>query len=171
MSGAARRRLKRALSGCLAVSALTAGAAGCSTSSTVFGGNQPAITGSILIHRTTVHTGQLVHAELVLHNSSGHPILLWQGCSSQFIELVLSNGSVTTGAAWRTPLCRPGVKFVAHPGTTIYHLVVAAVYRVWSGHGSPDLPRGTYTVTVAADSTRLQSELTDVRSAHLRVIR
>ena len=181
MSGPVWRRLMRTLRACLAAGVLATVAAGCSTGSTVFGGNRPPLTGSIALHQTTVRTGRLLHAELVLHNSSGHPILLFRGCVSQFAELVLSHGKLTTGAAFLTPLCRPGLTFIAHPGTTIYRLDVAAQYGscspteaprcTLSGDGMPDLPSGSYRVTVAADSMRLQHVLTHVRSGRVRVTR
>jgi hypothetical protein len=165
---------------------LAAGVSACSTDLTIFGGNQPTLTGWIHVEHLTVRAGHLVHADLVLHNSSGHPILLWRGCAFQFVDLVLSHGRATTGPAFPLPLCRPGVTFVAHPGTTIYHLQVGAAYggcsigatrprgimpRCLAGHAMPPLPAGSYTVTIAALGKHTQHELAHVQSAHVRVLR
>ena len=180
MNIAVRVRARRALIGCLLVGALAAGVSACSTDLTVFGGNQRTLTGAIVVQRTTVHGGRLVRAELVLHNISGHPIVLFRGCSFQFLDLVLARGTVTNRAIFLTPLCRPGVTFVAHPGTTIYHLATAAGYNTCSPSGvprcpgrrgrMPALPSGGYTVTVRASSVRLQHELAHVRSGWVQII-
>ena len=173
------------LGSCLAVGALAAGLSACSTSLTAFAGGQPPLTELVHLDRSVVRTGERVAAELVLQNSSGQTVVLDRGCRGGFVQLVLSRGSLTAGGAWALPLCRPGVAFVAHPGTTRYPLWIDATYSECTmvGHrpsggspqcltrnGMPPLPAGTYKVSIAAVDKKLQSELAHIRAARVRVI-
>jgi hypothetical protein len=182
-------RARRIAGASLGGAALIAGVAACGTTSTVFGGgaaaNRPTLTSLVRVEHSTVRAGQTVHAELVLRSTAGRVRVLDRACPNHFVALVLSSGRLSTGAAWTLPLCRPGVAFVARPGTTIYRLSVAATYgrcimrghplaggepQCLRGNRMPPLPVGSYTVSVVEADAKLARELAHIQLAQVRVI-
>jgi hypothetical protein len=143
------------------------------------------IRGLVRSDTATVRAGAKVHAELVLHNSTGRARVLARGCPHGFVQLTLSSRSLTTSPAWALPACSDAT-FVARPGTTVYRLEVPATYLACTmrghraqagsvqclpGNRMPPLPAGTYALSVVASSIELQRELAHVRSTDVRILR
>ncbi len=110
--------------------------------------------------------------------------MLDRACPGHFVALVLTGRFAMTAVAWTAPLCRPGVEFVARPGTTIYHLSVQTVYAscIMVGHKAqgntpqclagdqmPPLPPGRYSVSLAEADLKLENALAGLRSAQMRI--
>jgi hypothetical protein len=146
---------------------------------------KPTISGLVQADTATVRAGTKVRADLVLHNSSDRTRVLASGCPHGFVQLTLSSRTLTASPAWALPACSDAT-FVARPGTTVYRLEAPATYlgctmrghrpqggsiQCLPGNRMPPLPAGTYAVGIVASSIRLQHELAQVRSTHVRILR